>query len=130
MAIKESLLHTIEVIGLFDYVRAVTMAGESRNVEVGQLAKTVIEDYITNISGEEKSVIEAIELDPEVIELYESLGWNQTPVESREALRSMAMPLLDEDEVISEEIEDLSEEEPEEIEEEITEPEPEEEDMR
>jgi hypothetical protein len=82
MAIKESELTTYSVIGTSDYVRSVTSSGASRKTLVSDLAKTLVEQYISSeLAGSNRSIKSAIddtEIDAEVIETYEALGWTNS----------------------------------------------------
>ena len=104
MAIKESELTTYSTIATSDYVRSVTSSGASRKTLASDLAKTIVEQYISSdLAGSNRSIKSAIdsigndidtinedidtitgdvstingniEIDAEVIEIYEDLGW-------------------------------------------------------
>lgn len=62
MAIRESVLNTINSIATSDFVRAVTSAGASSKVTVSNLAKTIIENYSgSSLGGSTRSVKSAID---------------------------------------------------------------------
>lgn len=62
MAIRESLLNTINSIATSDFVRAVTYAGASSKVTVSNLAKSIIENYTgSTLGGTAQSVKSAID---------------------------------------------------------------------
>lgn len=80
MAIRESELTTITVIGTSDFLRAVTSFGSSRNVTVSNLAKTVVEEYAaSSIGGSNQTIKNAIDnpVDSSVLTIYSNLGWVQ-----------------------------------------------------
>lgn len=86
MAIKESELTTYSAIGTSDYVRSVTSSGASRKTLASDLAKTIVEQYVSSeLAGSNRSIKSAIdsigddiEIDAEVIETYEALGWTNS----------------------------------------------------
>lgn len=62
MAIRESVLNTINSIATSDFVRAVTSAGASSKVTVSNLAKAIIENYSgSTLGGSSRSVKSAID---------------------------------------------------------------------
>ena len=62
MAIRESLLNTINSIATSDFVRAVTSAGASSKVTVSNLAKAIVENYTgSTLAGSAQSVKSAID---------------------------------------------------------------------
>ena len=82
MAIKEYELTTYSAIGTSDYVRSVTSSGASRKTLASDLAKTIVEQYVSSeLAGSNRSIKSAIddtEIDAEVIETYEALGWTNS----------------------------------------------------
>lgn len=80
MAIRESELTAITVIGTSDFIRTVTAVGASRNVTVSNLAKTVVEEYASStIGGTAQTIKNAIDnpVESSVLTIYSNLGWVQ-----------------------------------------------------
>ena len=62
MAVRESLLNTINSIATSDFVRAVTSAGASSKVTVSNLAKAIVENYTgSTLAGSSQSVKSALD---------------------------------------------------------------------
>lgn len=84
MAIKEKDLTTIGSVAVSDFTRTVTSDGSSTKTAVSTLAAAIVENYAgSSLGGSTRSIKSAIDslntnidIDQEVKDLYESLGWD------------------------------------------------------